>query len=132
AAEATRDEGLEALVSEVGASRQDEVERRAGAAERREDRRAQQRAEIGGRDDGEPARQAREPASMHDVGPRGVRARADDVRLEPDAPRQLERGRLLREDRVGAALDDEAVVGALRAEHAADVIARLEDGDLEL
>jgi hypothetical protein len=57
------------------------------------------------------------------------RVRADDARLEAKPLEEREPGRLLGEERVGAVLEQQAVVPVERGDDAAGAAARLEDGD---
>ena len=70
------------------------------------------------------------PGAPHEHLPEAV-VRADEPILDAETPAELERPRLLGQERIGARLDEETA-GALGGDGAAEPVARLEEREIEL
>src|SRR5206468_2599018 len=130
AAEPPADEGRDALVGVVRAARQPEVEEHAQLAAPREERRGGDRPGVGRGEEHEALRHRDQLAAAHDVRAPVAGPRADQPVAEAEPLAEGERPGLLRDEGVGAALDQEAV-GPLARDRAAEPILRLEQQDLD-
>ena len=129
AAEPARHEPPEALVG-IAAARQHEIHGHPELAGPREETRANEGAEARRREKLEAVGQRVKPAAEGDIGAPEAVVGADEPVFDAEPPAERERPRLLGEEGIGAALDEEAFV-PLRLYGPAHPVAGLEQRQVE-